>query len=337
MELLSIPPRWGTLASELAQQQGMDAAKMLIDAQISPRFLAGEPTMISPAQLRAVTREVLARTGDLSFGSCQAPVPPEALQVLMFSLATSETAGAAFARWAAFRDAMPLVPSMTVARSGEFATVVLVSPTPKLPDVMFTEWTLALVLRVWSWLIMRAIHAERILLPQARPAGRSDHSNILKAPVEFGSNSAAVILDAELLDVPILRSEQEITSILDHPEQIWFDVGRYHRELPERVSRIVGSSIGQGIPTVSDIAAALNMAPSALQRSLRNEFGTSIRRIRDAALRTEAVKSLEGGSESLNDLSVRLGFSELSAFTRAFRRWTGASPAQYRDGTRSVK
>lgn len=50
MELLSIPPRWGTLASELAQQQGMDAAKMLIDAQISPRFLAGEPTMISPAQ-----------------------------------------------------------------------------------------------------------------------------------------------------------------------------------------------------------------------------------------------------------------------------------------------
>lgn len=70
-----------------------------------------------------------------------------------------------------------------------------------------------------------------------------------------------MILDAKLLDVPILRSEQEITSILDHPEQIWFDVGRYHRELPERVSRIVGSSIGQGIPTVSDIAAALNMAP----------------------------------------------------------------------------
>lgn len=170
MELLSIPPRWGTLASELAQQQGMDAAKMLIDAQISPRFLAGEPTMISLAQLRAVTREVLARTGDLSFGSCQAPVPPEALRVLMFSLATSETAGAAFARWAAFRDAMPLVPSMTVARSGEFATVVLVSLSPKLPDVTFTEWTLALVIRVWSWLIMRAIHAERILLPRpARP------------------------------------------------------------------------------------------------------------------------------------------------------------------------
>lgn len=337
MELLSIPPRWGTLVSELARQQGMDAAKMLIDAQVSPRFLAGEPTVISPEQVRAVTREVLARTGDLSFGSYPAPIPPETLQLLMFSLATSETAGAAFARWAAFRDAMPLVPSMTVARSGDFATVVLETSTLKLPDATFTEWTMALTIRIWSWLIMRSIHVERILLPQARPAGRSKRSNMLNAPIEFGSDSAAMILDAKLLDTPILRTEEEVTSLLDHPEQIWFDVGGYHRELPDRVQRIVRSSIGEGIPSVSDIAIALNMAPSALQRALRNEFGTSIRQIRDSALRAEAIKSLRGGTESLNDLSIRLGFSELSAFTRAFRRWTGASPAQYRDGTHSVK
>ncbi|NGX06353.1 AraC family transcriptional regulator ligand-binding domain-containing protein [Mycobacteroides franklinii] len=337
MELLSIPPHWGALATELAQRQGMDAAKMLMDAQVSPRFLAGEPVAISPEQVRVVTCEVLARTGDLSFGTSPAPVPPETLQVLMFSLATSETTGAAFARWAAFRDAMPLVPSMTAVRSGDFATVALEASTLTLPDATFTVWALALVVRIWSWLTMRSIRVERILLPQARPDGRADHSNVFKAPIEFGKDSAAIILDAKLLDVPILRTEEEITSLLERPEQIWFDVHGYHQQLPNRVERIIGSSIGQGIPTVSDIASALNMAPSALQRSLRSEFGTSIRQIRDSTLHAEAIRSLAGGAESLNDLSLRLGFSELSAFTRAFRRWTGATPAQYRDGARSVK
>ncbi|MGH3954130.1 AraC family transcriptional regulator [Mycobacteroides salmoniphilum] len=337
MEQLSIPPRWGTLVAELAQQQGIDAAKMLMDVQVSPRFLAGEPAVLSPEQLRAMAREILARTGDLSFGISPAPIPTETLQILMFSLATSQTAGVAFARWAAFRDAMPLVPNMTVARSGDLATVAIDASTLRLHDATVTEWALSLIVQIWSWLIMRPICAERILLPQARTAGRSDRSNILKAPIEFGSGSAAIILGAELLDVPILRTEEEITSILEHPEQLWFDVRDYHQQLPERVERIVASCIGQGIPTVGDIATALNMTPSALQRSLRSEFGTSVREIRDTALRVEAIRSLEGRTESLSDLSIRLGFSELSAFTRAFRRWTGASPAQYRNGARSVK
>ncbi|WP_078291737.1 AraC family transcriptional regulator [Mycobacterium sp. D16R24] len=337
MEQLSIPPRWGTLATELAQQQGLDPAKMLMDVQVSPRFLAGEPAVISPEQVRTMTREVLARAGDISFGNSPVPVPPETLQILMFSLATSETVGVAFARWAAFRDAMPLVPNMTVARSGDIATAAVDASTLRLHDATVTEWALALVVQIWSWLIMRPICVERILLPQARPAGRSDRSNILEAPIEFGSDSAAIILGAELLDVPILRTEEEITSLLEHPEQLWFDVRHYHQQLPERVERIVVSSIGQGIPTVVNIATALNMPPSALQRSLRSEFGTSVREIRDTALRVEAIRSLERGTESLSDLSIRLGFSELSAFTRAFRRWTGASPAQYRNGARSVK
>lgn len=337
MEQLSIPPRWGTLAVELAQQQGMDAAKMLMNARVSPRFLSGEPATIGPEQFRSMAREVIARTGDLSFGSSPVPVPPETLQVLMFSLATSETVGAAFARWAVFGDAMPLVPNMTVARTRDLATVTIEVSTLRLPDATVMEWSVAAMVRVWSWLTMRSIHLERILLPQACPAGRSDRSNILNAPIEFGSGSAAMILDAKFLDVPILRTEEEITSLLDHPEQLWFNVRGYDQQLPERVERIVASSIGQGIPTVGDIAAALNMAPSALQRSLRSEFGTSVREIRDTALRVEAIRSLEDGTESLSNLSIRLGFSELSAFTRAFRRWTGASPAQYRNGARSVK
>ncbi|TDZ80715.1 AraC family transcriptional regulator [Mycobacteroides salmoniphilum] len=337
MEQLSIPPRWGTLVAELAQQQGMDAAKMLMDVQVSPRFLTGEPAVLSPEQLRTMAREILARTGDLSFGISPAPIPTETLQILMFSLATSQTASVAFARWAVFRDAMPLVPNMTVATSGDLATVAVDASTLRLHDATVTEWALSLIVQIWSWLIMRPIHVERVLLPQGRPAGRSDRCNLLDAPIEFGSGSAAIILGAELLDVPILRTEEEITSLLEHPEQLWFNVRDYHQQLPERVERIVASSIGQGIPTVGDIATALNMTPSALQRSLRSEFGTSVREIRDTALRVEAIRSLESGMESLSDLSIRLGFSELSAFTRAFRRWTGASPAQYRNGARSVK
>lgn len=72
----------------------------------------------------------------------------------------------------------------------------------------------------------------------------------------------------------------------------------------------------------------LSISVPHLRRLLRQE-GTSLNQLREEVLRDAAVAGLRRG-ETVEDLSARLGFSEPSAFRRAFKRWTGSTPSSYR-------
>ena len=81
--------------------------------------------------------------------------------------------------------------------------------------------------------------------------------------------------------------------------------------------------------TADDVANRLNISAQHLRRLLRDE-GTSFRHNKEAILRDEAIAALARGRETIEELSDRLGFSEPSAFRRAFHRWTGSPPSSYR-------
>ena len=105
--------------------------------------------------------------------------------------------------------------------------------------------------------------------------------------------------------------------------------GDYHPTTASRVRKIIERRSGDEAVTVEDIAGRLTVSAQHLRRLLREE-GTSFREIKEEVLRDEAIASLVRGGETVEELSDRLGFSEPSAFRRAFRRWTGSSPGSYR-------
>lgn len=83
-----------------------------------------------------------------------------------------------------------------------------------------------------------------------------------------------------------------------------------------------------GIPTLEAMAANLNMSTRSLQRKLQEEE-SSYQSIADAVRKTLAMFYLQSGSHAFKEISYLLGYNEPSAFTRAFKRWTGSSPASY--------
>lgn len=83
------------------------------------------------------------------------------------------------------------------------------------------------------------------------------------------------------------------------------------------------------LPEVCEVAARLAMSPATLRRRLQAE-GTSYQRLKDAVRRDAAITSLVAGHEPIAELAARIGFSEDTAFHRAFRRWTGTTPGAYR-------
>jgi AraC-like DNA-binding protein len=106
----------------------------------------------------------------------------------------------------------------------------------------------------------------------------------------------------------------------------------YGSSVSDRVLKLVKQGLKGAHASADDIASRLSMSPQTLRRKLAAE-GTSLREIREQVLRDAAVTSLVQGEETITELSERLGFSEPSAFTRAFRRWTGSPPSAYRAGS----
>jgi AraC-like DNA-binding protein len=81
-----------------------------------------------------------------------------------------------------------------------------------------------------------------------------------------------------------------------------------------------------------EVAARLAVSTPTLRRRLAAE-GTSFQQIRDQLRRDVAIAALAAGAVSIEDLARQLGFSEPSAFHRAFRRWTGSAPRSYQPGS----
>jgi AraC-like DNA-binding protein len=87
-----------------------------------------------------------------------------------------------------------------------------------------------------------------------------------------------------------------------------------------------------GPPTIVEVARALRLSPRTLKRRLA-ELGTTYSELRDDQRRQRALLLLDNRSLSISDVAARLGYTELPNFTRAFRKWTGMTPAAYRGVT----
>jgi AraC-like DNA-binding protein len=100
-----------------------------------------------------------------------------------------------------------------------------------------------------------------------------------------------------------------------------------------RVREVLTQQLANGEPSQEDIAEILNMSARTLQRKL-GECGTTYKEILDNTRHALALAYLSAPRHSLSEITYLLGFSAGSCFTRAFRRWTGLSPSDWRAGAR---
>ncbi|USX52616.1 helix-turn-helix transcriptional regulator [Lentzea sp. HUAS12] len=86
--------------------------------------------------------------------------------------------------------------------------------------------------------------------------------------------------------------------------------------------------IGEGVTDAGLIAVRLHLSARTLRRHLAAE-GTSVRRLVDEARRTEAVELVALDHLSVEQVALRLGYTDAATFIRAFRRWSGTTPGAY--------
>ena len=169
-----------------------------------------------------------------------------------------------------------------------------------------------------------------------RPRSTSEHERIFGCPLAFEQpTNVEILFDAEVLDRPVPGADRKLLPLVErHLEQLIADRGE-DAWLGE-VRSTIAHALCDGSTTIRRIAKQLGTSVRTLQRRLDERqiaFRTLVAEIR----RDLAYRYLADEDASLTEVAFLLGYSELSAFDRAFRRWTGATPLEERKRLRGER
>ncbi len=161
-------------------------------------------------------------------------------------------------------------------------------------------------------------------------AGREQQmADLFEAPVKFGKKVNAVHFGRALLDQPTLYPHPAIYKSLEQAARIEMSNLQYEVRLIKEVRDCIIDQLADGVPRLEDISAQLGIGTRTLQRRL-NSTATSYKSLVDATRRERSLRLMSQSELALLDISAALGFSDQSAFQKAFKRWYGQAPGRFR-------
>lgn len=175
----------------------------------------------------------------------------------------------------------------------------------------------------------RHVTPARVTFRHPRPASVAEHRRILGTAVQFAATENAVAYRPSDLQSPILSANPALLAVFEGVAQRMAATLDRYGPLSRRVVALLGARVRGVIPGLEELSRALALSTRSLQRQLRAE-GTSYRALVDEVRRELAVQHLARAGTTANEVAFLLGFSEPSAFTRAFKRWTGGPPSAVR-------
>jgi AraC-like DNA-binding protein len=310
--------------------QGYDANELLRGEGVNPTLLSDpEARLRHTAAIRlwqAAGR--ITNNPDLGLHVARA-IRPGQFGALEYALRTSANLGAAFARLSAYHRILHDAAQVLFEVDRDHAIVSHRLPLPGGAPRPVSEFILA------AWLVTsrQATGVDfapvQVRFPHAAPANVSEHRRVFGCPLKFEHSRSELVLSRRLLDLPLLKADPVLQQIVEA------QVVALLRKLPkgeattDAVRRFLAEELSNGQPKLAQLAPRLRMSARTLHRRLEQE-GTNFRRVLTEVRRELAVRHLVERRFAIGEIAFLLGFSEVSAFHRAFKHWTGHAPHAYR-------
>jgi AraC-like DNA-binding protein len=325
----TIPVRFLRAATSTATLRGVDLQEWMDELGMDPVLLFDDRSRITVEQAARLVRAVWKLTGDEMAGLGPEPAPLGTFRMICLGVISSPDLGTAMGRFNDFCRIIPSMPPFTIETGPTTTRVVYEIQPENDPTGFITDMMMSISVRLFSWLAGSRLPVEAVELPHPLPEDAEDYDLVFGSHVTFGKPQPAIEFNNEMLTLPVVRTEAELEEWLRNSPSDLLMLRDYGTSVADQVRKILERGLRGPWPTADEAAAKLSMSTQNMRRLLRDE-GTSVTRIKEDLLRDAAVTALVRGDETVSQLAERLGFSEPSAFHRAFRRWTGSAPGAYR-------
>jgi AraC-like DNA-binding protein len=312
----------------LAMPGGLDVRRVLREAGIAPALIGQDAARVTGAQATHLIQALWTATDDELIGIGPKPVPRGTVHMVSLGLIHTPDLRTALKRFIQFAGIGMGFDVTELADDGRTTQLCFKPGRRTQSDQLVIAIGMAVGHRFAGWLVGQQIVLSSVELPSPAPPHAAEYPLIFGVAPTFESPRASITFDSRYLSAPLVRSEEELIAFIRSlPNELLFRQD-YNPSTSSRVRKMIERRSSAESVTVDDVARPLNISAQHLRRLLREE-GTTFRQIKEDILRDEAIAGLVRGNETIEELSNRLGFSEPSAFRRAFRRWTGSPPGSY--------
>jgi len=321
---------WSATIVRALNAQGIDGVAVAARAGIDTATLADPDARVPRESLTRLWRLAVEESGDPAFGLVAARHTLQTtFHALGYAVLASSTLREAVERIIRYRRLIGDIIRFELVDDGENARFVVdVSAGAGIVPWEALDAIVAVMMRQARGLTGNLdFRATRISLQRPAPEDSAPYESVLRAPVSFSQAATFIEYAREDLDRRLPAANAELA--------------RQNDEVMVRyLARLAGSgmigkarealleSLPSGAPTKGEIARRLGMSPRSLQRVLADE-GTTFQDLLAEARLTLARNYLDEGRLPVTEIAFVLGFADTSAFSRAFKRWTGSAPSEF--------
>ncbi|WP_271103648.1 AraC family transcriptional regulator [Pseudomonas tohonis] len=313
-----------------AGERGLDVDALLraVDIQAEQLALPGYRLPLFKAFALLLQAERLA--GDALIGMrLGLAVRPRSFQVLGYSAMSCATLGEAITRLQRFEQLVWDIGETRLEEEGEF--VALTWRPRALPWVprQAVEMALAGWLAFGRWLSEERAQPVRVEFRHPLDAGKEAYADVLGCPVQGGCARHAVVFHKALLQMPLREADPHLRALMDAQGDACLAAYRLDANLANEIRAALCTGLAQGQVGLDDVAGRLGLSTRVLRRRL-GESALALPTLLDEVRKDLAQLYLQHTDFALLEIAYLLGFAEQSSFSRAFRRWTGTAPTDFR-------
>jgi AraC-like DNA-binding protein len=171
----------------------------------------------------------------------------------------------------------------------------------------------------------------RVQLERNQPSADdlTTYQEMFGCDIEFNAKRSALIVDEEVLDIPLRQPDPGLLQTLTQQAESLMDEIKQKKTIILQVRAVLRQLMEHELPRKEKVAEALDMTERTLQRRLQ-EAGTGYQQLLDDIRRETAIEWLTTTQVAINEIADNLGFGEVRSFHRRFKSWTGHAPGEYR-------
>lgn len=311
-----------------AAREGVDLASLFREAGLDPALLQKPETRIRTGEFIRLLQIVMRRTEDEFIGLGHGTKSkPGTFSMMAHAVINCPNLGKAMERSAQFYRIVDLPIALRLEEGATESRLILTTAAPEHDNIL--EAIIFISVRFWSWLTGRNLEPVSIQLDFAEPPQADEFRGIWKGPVTYNNARNAVVFPTSWLSLPLVQNPLSLSKFLKDSLALIIVGNQQPIGLPEQIKAIISKGYGNAFPDFAQVCETLNMTPQTLRRRLKEE-NTSYQAIKDGIRQDAACYYLAKEELSIDEIALMMGFSEASSFHRAFKKWTGQTPAAYR-------
>jgi AraC-like DNA-binding protein len=327
--ILTVSSRALLLACE---RLGIDTARILEAAGVTREVVDDPDARLAVHQAKTLWAVAYEVSGDpeLALHAAEA-LPFGAYKVVDYLAAAAPSVGEALQSISRYFPLINTAVELPIETDGDRRHLCVRGADPAVLTRAYVEYTLAAVYLRTRDATGTGFALDGVDIAFPAPASTAEHARIFGCPVRFSAADNRMTLSRAAWETATERADRSLFQVLDDHAELLLQRLPDSVGLLSEVCAAISAELRGGDPALEHVASKLAMSERTLQRRLQ-DLGASYSDLLDEMRRAAATVYLADRDLSLGEVGYLLGFAEQSSFTRAFRRWTGQTPTEYRRG-----